>query len=148
MVAKESALDPQKATSLVRDYLQDQADVMAAYLYGSLVAGKIRSRSDVDIALLFSRDLDKVRRFDRQMEISADLETRLLRDIDIVDLQIAPPTLQHQVLKTSELLLDRMPAERKAFEVRSRRVFMELQPHYARRTEALLAQFQGGDRDG
>ncbi|MFO8061100.1 MAG: nucleotidyltransferase domain-containing protein [Bacillota bacterium] len=148
MVSDERSSDLQMTAQILREYLRNRTDVLAAYLFGSLVTGKARSRSDADLALLFCSGLDKFARFDRQMEVALDLERLLSRKVDVLDMQSAPPILQHQILRSSELLLDRMPGRRKEFEVNSRRVFLELQPHYARRTEALLKKFRGGDRDG
>jgi len=76
----------------VTTLLEARPQVQAAYLFGSLVTGRSRPDSDVDIAVLIS---DKVMRrdpFQYQLQLMADLIGILKRDdVDLILLNQAPP---------------------------------------------------------
>ncbi len=66
--------------------------VILAYLFGSQARGDTWARSDIDIAVLFSSEVNKEKRFELAMILSHKLAIVLQRDdIQIVDLQQAPP---------------------------------------------------------
>lgn len=78
------------------------------WLYGSQAEGGARADSDVDLAVLFRRRPEALEIFDARTE----LEELLRRDVDLVDLDQAPPILAMQVLKHGRLLVDRNPSRR------------------------------------
>lgn len=80
----------------------------ALWLYGSQAKGTARQDSDVDLAALFRRRPEGLEIFDARSE----LEELLHRDVDLIDLDQAPPILAMQVLKHGRLLLDRNPSRR------------------------------------
>ena len=71
------------------------------WLYGSQAEGTARADSDVDLAALFRRRPEGLEIFDARTE----LEEVLRRDVDLVDLDQAPPILAMQVLKHGRLLV-------------------------------------------
>lgn len=78
------------------------------WLYGSEAEGTARADSDIDLAALFRRRPQSLEIFDAR----TDLEEVLRRDVDLVDLDQAPPILGMQVLKYGRLLVDRNPGRR------------------------------------
>ncbi|HYN21683.1 MAG TPA: nucleotidyltransferase domain-containing protein [Thermoanaerobaculia bacterium] len=78
------------------------------WLYGSEAEGTARPDSDVDLAALFRRRPEGLELFDARTE----LEEILRRDVDLVDLDQAPPPLGRQGLKHGCLLVDRNPGRR------------------------------------
>jgi predicted nucleotidyltransferase len=71
--------------------------------FGSTVSGRARADSDVDLAVLASRELS----LEDQERVVIDLARRQeFREdaIDLVDLRAAPPLLQHEVAECGELL--------------------------------------------
>ena len=80
----------------------------ALWLYGSEAEGTTRADSDVDIAALFRRRPQGLEIFDAR----AELEELLCREVDLVDLDQAPPILAMQILKHGRLLVDRNPSRR------------------------------------
>lgn len=131
--------DVNSIISTVAPYLEQQPDVLAAYLFGSLARGRGKQDSDVDIAVLFTPSMqDKFARFDRRLEMEIALEEKLKRPVQVVDLGTASPGLQHQVRKYGLLLVDKDRSYRIAFEVRSRRRYLDMQWYDRRRLDIRL----------
>lgn len=61
--------------------LEGRTDIAAAYLLGSAITGKLRSDSDIDIALLPLEEQDIS--LQSRLELAALLEVKLNRPIDI-----------------------------------------------------------------
>ncbi|MBE3585692.1 MAG: nucleotidyltransferase domain-containing protein [Thermoanaerobacter sp.] len=60
--------------STITSYMEQQADVLAAYLFGSMARGRGKQDSDVDIAVLFTPSMeDKFARFNRRLEMEIAL---------------------------------------------------------------------------
>lgn len=72
-------------------------------LYGSQATGKTRKGSDTDIAVLEDHPLTLKEKTKLTQELAEELK-RSDDEIDLVDLQTAPPLLQFQVAKTGRLL--------------------------------------------
>lgn len=116
---------------LVEELRQAPATVAAVYLFGSRARGDSRSDSDVDVAVLLSGP-GHGGLVGPLSDLSGRLERALGRTVDLIDLRTAPPDLVHRVLRDGELLLDRLPDERVAFEVRSRNDYFDVLPHLER----------------
>lgn len=97
------------------------------YLFGSVARGEARTDSDVDVGVLFEQDppatLDAP-----QFAVEAELERRLGRAVQVVALNRASSDLVHRVLRDGRLVLDRDPAARIRFEVRSRNEYFDMAP--------------------
>lgn len=89
----------------VKDILRDEPGLRLAILYGSAATGKMRSGSDVDIALLFNHPLGS----DQKMELITRLESQLRRDVDLVDLFALNGTILKQVLSKGRVLTQSEP---------------------------------------
>ncbi len=119
-------------------YLAAQTDVIAAYLFGSLASDRADPRSDVDIAVLFADFSDPLAVGDRQLQLIGELGQFTDRELDVVILNTAPPTLQHQVLRYGRLLCERDRGARVEFEVRAGKIYADLKPMYDFHTHDLL----------
>jgi len=85
-------------TSLVgkiEAFAKEHPDISAIYLFGSHAAGHERSRSDVDLGVLFNRDLDGFERVNLETEIS----NLLKKEVDLIDMKKSSPFLCHQIYK-------------------------------------------------
>ena len=83
----------------IRRVLEARSDIRLAYVFGSLVRGEARPKSDADIAALFSGS-PPTESLDR---LVADLEVASGRGVDLVVLNDAPPLLAHEVVATGDL---------------------------------------------
>jgi predicted nucleotidyltransferase len=108
-------------------FLKTQPDLVAAYLFGSLVKGRAHPRSDVDIAILLI-PMDSEAAFDRRLRLMECLRPYADREVDVIVLNTAPPLLQHQVIKHGRLLYERDRLARAEFEVRAGKVYADLKP--------------------
>lgn len=122
-------------------FLATQPDVVAAYLFGSLVEERATPHSDVDTAILLS-DADPVTAGERQLQLMGELERFADRGVDVVILNIAPPILQHQVLRHGRLLYERDRRARVDFEVRAGQIYTDLKPMYDFHTRDLLQKIK------
>lgn len=111
----------------VVDTCDAQRGLVAVYLFGSVARGSDRSESDIDVAVLLDHTplphLSGLR-----FTLEGDLERAVGRRVDLVILNDAPVDLRARVLRDGELLLDRAPSARIAFEVRTRNEAFDLAP--------------------
>lgn len=108
-------------------FLVTQPDVIAAYLFGSLVQKRAHPRSDIDVAVLLTL-MDSEAAFYRRLRLMEQLRPYADREVDVIVLNDAPPLLQNQVLQYGQLLYERDRAARVEFEVRAGQVYADLKP--------------------
>lgn len=88
----------------IKDYFSNRDNIAAVYLFGSHAAGKERSGSDVDIAVLFqNRDPETIR--DSIDTCMVDLSRLLKKDIHPVVLNHAGEALLEQVFKKGKCIV-------------------------------------------
>lgn len=85
--------------------------------FGSLVKGRARAASDVDVALHLKGHATPSRRFDRRLELEARAARALGRPVEIVVLNDAPLELRFNVLAHGILISARDDAARFRFYV-------------------------------
>ena len=110
-------------------YFQTRPDIQVGYLFGSVVSGRMRPDSDVDIAVLVS---DRVMSRD-PLKFRLKLMTGLMKvlnrdDVDLVLLNQAPPLLAHRILSKGKLIFERSASHRVAFQVRAVNRYLDTQP--------------------
>ena len=74
--------------------------ISAAYLFGSHASEYERSKSDIDLGVLFNDDVDGFTRINMETEISNQLK----KDVDLVDMKKSSPFLRHQIYKHGKVL--------------------------------------------
>ena len=74
--------------------------ISAIYLFGSYASEHERSKSDIDLGVIFTEDVDGFTRINMETEIS----NRLKKDVDLVDMKKSSPFLQHQIYKYGKLI--------------------------------------------
>jgi predicted nucleotidyltransferase len=94
-------MEPGDIAATIADALRPQPVVVAAYLFGSIAAGRAHRESDVDVAVLLDRSVapHAAERFEHRLRLSAVLIAALHRnDIDLLVLKDAPPQLARAVV--------------------------------------------------
>jgi len=109
--------------------------ILAAYLFGSAVKGKLKSTSDVDVAVLVEESL--LDDFDL-LSFMAELETICGRHVDAVLLNRADEVLKYQVRRKGCLIYERDATKRKRFEILSRKRFEDFLYLHRKHTQKAL----------
>jgi len=114
----------------IKRYFADKKNVSTIYLFGSFAKNFSRKDSDIDIAVLFKKNLDELERFNLVLEFALELENILGKKIDIINIENADPFFIHQVMLDKIIVIDKDTERRVSFEVDKRRTFFDMQPFY------------------
>lgn len=124
-------MTPEEIAKIVREHLEIQPDAAAAYLFGSVAQGRMRERSDVDVAVIFTAGAgDKPARFDRRLELEIALGELIHKTVQVVDFEAASISLRYQIRKHGRLIVDREPRRRVMLEAASIGQYLEMSPVY------------------
>jgi len=132
----------------IKEYFLSNHEAAAVYLFGSTVKGVARANSDIDLAVLFYPELDKIQRFSAKLGITNDLEERARalgheKKFDVVDIKSGDLFFIHQIMRNKILVLDKDPRYRVEFEVVSRRKYFDMQGFYKLYHEQVLQRLKG-----
>jgi uncharacterized protein len=120
-------VDDEVERRLVDFFDADPRGVAAVYLFGSTARGTARSRSDVDLGILFTEtpaaDLNA-----QPYDLEAAIERLVGRPVGAIVLNRAPVDLRTRVLRDGRLIVERDRSLRIAFEVRTRNEAFDLEP--------------------
>lgn len=106
-------------------------EIQAAYVFGSVAAGRVRADSDVDIAVLVDRRVRPAHMLKYQLKLMADLGSALHRsDVEVVILNEAPPLLAHRILSQGKLVFERSASARVEFQVKTAGRYFDLIPMF------------------
>ena len=103
-------------------FLKKDPNILFAYLFGGLAAGRRSPLSDVDLAL-YLRDEKKIDALETHGRISQILGTE---EIDLIILNQAPISLAGRILQTRKILMDKAPFVRHRYESLVLREFFDL----------------------
>jgi len=95
-------------------FFKEEKPVVVAYLFGSMAKETAGRLSDVDVAILISKDYHPT--LDYRLYLISKLADILQGKVDIVILNEASPLLRFEVIKYGKVLYCRDEAERIAFE--------------------------------
>ena len=100
---------------------------LAVYLFGSQARGTAGAASEVDLAF-WARQASGPELSQQPFDYAAALSIALGKEVELIELNRAPPDLVHRVLRDGKLLLERDRAARVAHEVRARQTYLDLLP--------------------
>lgn len=89
------------------------------YLFGSYAKGLAQNMSDLDLAILFSKNFEPTKLFENTVNFEQALKKRFPFKFDIVTLNNAPALLKFEVISNGKVLYSENEAERIEFEVKS-----------------------------
>ncbi len=81
-------------------FAKAQPMISAISLFDSHASEHDRPKSDIDLGVLFSDDVDGFTRINLETEIS----NKLKKDVDFVDIKKSSPFLRHQIYKCGKAL--------------------------------------------
>jgi predicted nucleotidyltransferase len=119
-------VDALQIEAQLRDLLANApAQIVAAYLFGSVARGTAGARSDVDLGVLLDAAPPPTLE-GHLFDYEARLEQAFRRPVQLLILNTAPADLIHRVLRDGKIVVDRDRAARIRFEVRARNDFFDL----------------------
>ncbi len=124
------------------DYLTSRPEIVAAYLFGSVAAGKAHKFSDVDIALLLVEPVDRDRAWDITLEAMGEAETTFGRRADVGILNTSPVVYCYLALKHGRLIFDRGLSQRPEFEARTYLSYFDLKPYLREYDDAMFKRIK------
>jgi predicted nucleotidyltransferase len=111
------------------EVLEEDEEVLFAYLYGSYAYGPVPPGSDIDVAV-YLKPSDMKNFIKKEQELTFTLATKAHNDrIDLRILNGSPFLLQYSVIKEGIPLFVRDARERVDFETRVMDRFFELKPY-------------------
>jgi predicted nucleotidyltransferase len=128
-----SSLD-ERALAVVRERLEREPAVAAAYLLGSAAAGRLRADSDLDIALLPARGSSILP--EQRLALAADLEDLVGRVVDVGILSTNNLVYAKETVANGRVIFERDPAARARFVALVFSMYADLQEN---RREVLYA---------
>lgn len=123
----------EKVQDKLQAFFAARPEVRLVYLFGSLVRDRTHKLSDIDIAVLLDeerhRALDEKEPYGYKAALIAKLMGVLRKnEIDLVVLNEAPPLLAHEVIRTGVVVFCRDERERIAFEVYTKKRYLDTKP--------------------
>lgn len=101
----------------IKEFFRGLPDIIAVYLYGSMVTGRIHSESDIDIAVLFDRK--GIPTSVQLLDLQTDLAEILKMEVDLVCLNEVSPILQRQVISKGKQMVVNNQHQLNQFIIRS-----------------------------
>jgi predicted nucleotidyltransferase len=132
----------QAAAERIAILMASRPEVQAAYIFGSMASGRRRSNSDVDVAVLLDPGFLARMPLKYRMDLIADaggvLETF---DVDVIVLNLAPPSLAYNAITKGKLVYERSRSARVAFQIRNLNEFLDLEPMHKLRLHCLKKRY-------
>ena len=124
----------------VKHILMEDTNIVFAYLFGGLTKSEVKPFSDVDLAV-YIREKDqlaeyKLRLFDKMTQALGTSE------LDLIILNSAPISLTGRILQTRQVLVDKEPSLRHAYESLILREFFD----FKMKEDLLLSRRYGTGR--
>ncbi len=120
--------------------------VVVAYLFGSRAAGRPRSDSDTDVAVLLDHPLAPADRRDLLLRLAEAFEPAAGTEVDLVVLDDAPLPLRGRVLRDAVVLWSADEPRRVRYESLTRRMAADHALAFDRLDQMLLAETAAGRR--
>jgi predicted nucleotidyltransferase len=123
-------------------------EIVAAYLFGSAVTGKLNPMSDVDVAILLQEQTPYRRELALVFEVMSDIQEIFRREGDVKVLnRIEDLPLLHEMLSKGKLIYERDPKIHRDFVARAVIAYLDFKPaheaalrNYARSLKRVKSQ--------
>lgn len=98
MEQESAILNKKEIEAQIRDYFSRQKEIKAVYIFGSFLKESFNEQSDIDLAVIFGKEIEKYQRFKLKLKILYELEKIIAREIDLLDFESIDLKMKHQVL--------------------------------------------------
>ncbi len=98
-------------------------DVMAIYLFGSMASGNFTNDSDIDIAVLTHKEIEKQTLTTAKNQLSQTLN----RDIDLIDLVSASTVFQYEILTSAKRIFEISKDQVDPIEIKMMALYLDFQ---------------------
>ncbi|HBO16479.1 MAG: putative nucleotidyltransferase [Candidatus Moranbacteria bacterium GW2011_GWE2_35_2-] len=113
--------------------------VVFAYLFGSQATGKAIKNSDIDIAIMLSKDIDAKKRFDIRCKIISELSKIFKKETEVVILNDTKSILfKFVIIKEGKLIYAKDHGEKLEFELKTMNDYYDFAPFIEKYNEAYL----------
>jgi len=114
---------------VLQQRLSGYPEIIAAYLFGSAVTGKLNPMSDIDIAVLLQEPTPYRRELALVFDVLSDIQQIFRRDGDVKILnRIEDLPLLHEMLSKGKLIYERDPKIHRAFVARVVIAYLDFKP--------------------
>ena len=120
------------------NYFKEREEVLSAYLFGSAASDKLRSDSDVDIAVILDKAIPSNSYFDYRLSAMSDVSRLLHREVDIIVFNEARHVLAHQILKYGIRIFERNKERSRSLEARALMEYFDFLPYRKKCEEAMI----------
>jgi predicted nucleotidyltransferase len=109
-------------------------EIKLLYLFGSYASNQAQANSDIDLAVLLTKKISTVTRWEIQQKLALELNI----DVDLIDLLSASTVMQNQIVNKGVCLYD-TGDYKIAFEMQ----VMSMYQHLNEERSSLLTEFKG-----
>lgn len=109
-------------------------DIKLLYLFGSHASKQTHSKSDIDLAVMFTQKTSSVVRWEIQQKLALEFNV----DVDLIDLLSASTVMQNQIINKGTCLYDARDYKN-AFEMQ----VMSMYQHLNEERSSILIAFKG-----
>lgn len=129
----------------LQESLRRHPEIIAAYVFGSAVTGKLTPMSDIDVAILLREAIP----FDRELELSSEImsaiERNFKREGDIRFLnRVRDLIFQHEVLATGKLIYEGDRDRHRAYVERIIIAYLDYLPFFQKAMHNYVASLKRG----
>ncbi len=126
----------------VAPFFEGNHDILCVYLFGSHVRGTAHRDSDVDLAILFSDNVDPMEYTDRSLDLMRSITALVATETDIIVLNRASTYVKFHVVQKGIKLFDRRDALNRRFEGRAMVEYYDYLPIRTRMEDALIRKIK------
>lgn len=125
--------------------LSRHPEIIAAYVFGSAVTGKLTPMSDIDVAILLREEPAFDQKLSLLAEVGSDLQKLFRREADVKILnEVQSLPLLHEIFSTAKLIFERDRERHRNFVAHAVIAYLDFQPTY----ERCLSTYVGRIRHG
>ena len=86
-------------------HIVNDRDIIAFFVFGSAVNGRLKPLSDIDLAVLLNTEMNKAQLFNKGLDLRSTIaEVLKTEEFDLVNLNLAPARFAHNIITDGRLL--------------------------------------------